>query len=160
MSIFDQLVVATLPLIPRFIVGKVASPYIAGETLDDAIRATKALNAKGILATMDVLGEFVSDRTAAEESVHKYLDLIAGIARDQLDANISVKLTALGLDIDPQYVRQNLRRIMSAAAEHDMFVRIDMEDSPRTDETLKIYEEAAPRFPLRSGCAGLSPADG
>jgi proline dehydrogenase len=146
MSLFDSLVVATLPLIPRYIVGKVASPYIAGEHLEDAISTAKGLNAKNIMATMDVLGEFVSDKAAAEESVRKYLDLIAGIAREKLNANISVKLTALGLDIDKAYIRQSLKRIMSAAAEHEMFVRIDMEDSPRTDETLKIYEEMRKEF--------------
>jgi proline dehydrogenase len=146
MSLFDRLVVATIPMIPKAIVGKVAAPYIAGETLADGLRAVGELNRKGIMATMDVLGEFVSEKEAAEDSVRQYLDLIAGIARDKLDANISIKLTALGLDIDPQYVRQNVRRIMAAASEHEMFVRIDMEDSPRTDETLKIYREMRKEF--------------
>jgi len=146
MSLFDRLVVATLPMIPKFVVGKVAAPYVAGETLDDGLRAARDLNGKGIMATMDVLGEFVQEKDKAEASVRQYLNLIAGIAREKLNANISIKLTALGLDIDPQYVRQNVRRIIAAAAEHEMFVRIDMEDSLRTDETLKIYSEMRKEF--------------
>ncbi|HEY3296197.1 MAG TPA: proline dehydrogenase family protein [bacterium] len=141
MSLFDRIVVASIPMIPKFVVGKVAAPYVAGESLEDGLRTARALNSKGIMATMDVLGEFVHEKDKAEASVKQYLDLIAGIARDKLDANISVKLTAMGLDIDPQYVRQNVRKIMSAASGHGMFVRIDMEDSPRTDETIRIYRE-------------------
>lgn len=146
MRLFDRIVVATLPMIPKFVVGRVAAPYIAGETLEDGLSAVHKLNSQGIMATMDVLGEFVHENEMAEASVRQYLNLIAGIAREKLDANISVKLTALGLDIDPQYVRQNLRKIMAAAAEQEMFVRIDMEDSPRTDETLKIYCEMRKEF--------------
>jgi len=146
MSLFDRIVVASIPMIPKFVVGKVAAPYVAGETLDDGLRTARELNSKGIMATMDVLGEFVHEKDKAEESVKQYLALISGIARDKLDANISVKLTALGLDIDPQYVRQNVRRIMAAAAEHEMFVRIDMEDSPRTDATVDIYREMRKEF--------------
>jgi proline dehydrogenase len=146
MSLFDRMVVASIPMIPKFVVGKVAAPYVAGETLEDGLRAVRDLNRIGVKATMDVLGEFVEEKEKAEESVKGYLDLIAGIKRDKLDANMSVKLTALGLDIDLQYVRQNLRRLMAAATQEGMFVRIDMEDSPRTDETISIYRELRREF--------------
>jgi proline dehydrogenase len=146
MSLFDKLVVAALPIIPKYVVGKVARPYVAGETLADGLRVVKDLNQKHIMATMDVLGEFCHDRQEAEASVQEYLELIEGIATRKLDANISIKLTALGLDIDKQFVRENVNRIMDAATRHNMFVRIDMEDSPRTDETIKVYEEVRGKY--------------
>jgi proline dehydrogenase len=141
MSLFDRMVVTAIPLIPKYVVGKVAAPYVAGETLEDGLRTARELNGKGIMATMDVLGEFIHERYEAEASVQQYLELIEGIAKHKLDANISIKLTALGLDIDPQFVRENVRRIMDAANRQGQFVRIDMEDSPRTDKTIEIYRE-------------------
>ncbi|MBU0509173.1 proline dehydrogenase family protein [bacterium] len=141
MSLFDRLVVASLPLVPRFIVGKVAAPYIAGETLNDAVRVVGELNSLGFMATVDVLGEFVTKREESEASAAEYQHLIDRLAAGKLDANVSVKLTALGLDLDPQFVRQTVMRVIERAAGHGMFVRIDMEDSPRTDATLNIYEE-------------------
>jgi len=135
------MVVAVVPFVPRPIVRRIASTYIAGETLDEAMRTVRDLNAKGFMATVDVLGEFVAERAEAERSAAVYCELLDRIAAEKLDANISVKLTALGMDIDPQFVRQTLRRVIEAASAWSTFVRIDMEDSPRTTETLKIYDE-------------------
>jgi proline dehydrogenase len=141
MSIFDKLVVATLPLVPRYVVGKVASPYIAGETLADAVRTVRDLNRLGLMATVDVLGEFVHERSVAERDVEDYIELLATIHREQLDANVSVKLTAVGASIDPQFMRANLRRVVAAATQQGTFLRIDMEDSPYTTDTLMVYDE-------------------
>jgi proline dehydrogenase len=148
MGLLDRMVVVTLPLIPKVIVGKVAASYIAGESLDDAVRVVRGLNGKGFMATVDVLGEFVAEREKAEASVAEYQRLVERIACEKLDANVSVKLTAVGMDIDPQYVRQNVRKVMAAAARHGMFVRMDMEDSPHTTETLAIYDELRREFPV------------
>ena len=141
MGLLDRVVVTTLPMIPKWIVGKVAAQYIAGETLDDAMRVVRELNKKGFMATVDVLGEFVAERDKAEASVAEYQVLLDRIALEKLDANVSVKPTALGMDIDPQFVRQCLKEVIAKAAQHDIFVRIDMEDSPHTTETLAIYDE-------------------
>ncbi|RPH95424.1 proline dehydrogenase [candidate division KSB1 bacterium] len=141
MSLLDRMVVVTLPFVPKFIVGKVASQYIAGETLDDAVRTVRELNQKGFMATVDVLGEFISERAEAEANVQAYGVLLDRIAQEKLDANVSVKLTALGMDIDLQFVRAMLNKVIAAAAQHGNFVRIDMEDSPHTTDTLKIYDE-------------------
>ncbi|MDD5087573.1 MAG: proline dehydrogenase family protein [bacterium] len=148
MSLFDRLVVAAMPLVPRYLVGKVAAPYIAGETLDDAVRVVRSLNDKGLMATVDVLGEFVSEQAEAERAAAEYLRLLDRLAAEKLDANISVKPTALGMDVDGQFVRRTLRRVIECASGHGMFVRIDMEDSPHTDETLKIYDEFRREFPV------------
>ncbi len=146
MSVLDRFVVASLPLIPRFVVRKVADPYIAGETLDDAMRVVRELNQKGFMATVDVLGEFVAERERAEASAAEYLVLLDRLAREKLDGNVSVKLTALGMDISPQFVRDNLRKVIEHAHKHGIFVRIDMENSPYTTETLKIYDEFRKQF--------------
>lgn len=148
MSFLDHLIVATLPLVPRFIVGKVASQYIAGESLDDAVRMVRKLNQAGFMATVDVLGEFVAQREKAEASLREYLQLIDRIAAEKLDANVSVKLTALGMDISLDFVREALQTVMTAAARHGIFVRIDMEDSPHTSATLAIYEELRKHYPV------------
>jgi proline dehydrogenase len=146
MGLLDRLIVAAMPLVPKYIVGKVASPYIAGITQDDAVRVVRDLNRKGFMATVDVLGEFVAEKAKAEQSTREYQVLLDRLAAEKLDANISTKLTALGMDIDKQYVRQNLRQVVAAAAKLGTFVRIDMEDSPHTTETLSIYSELRKEF--------------
>lgn len=139
MSISSRLIVATLPLVPRFLVGKVAKRYVAGETRAEALATVRALNATGACATLDLLGEEVSERSKAEAAVAEYIRLFEEIEREKLDANVSIKLTLLGLKIDEGFCQGNVRRIASAASEFGNFVRIDMEDSSCTDATLRIY---------------------
>src|SRR5512143_2873460 len=146
MSLFDRLVVATLPMVPKIIVGKVASQYIAGASLADAVTTVRGLNQAGFMATVDVLGEFTEERAEAERSAGKYIELLDAIVAERLDANISVKLTALGLSIDPIFGRRNVRNVIESAARRNIFVRIDMEDSPQTTATLDIYEEFRREF--------------
>ncbi|MCB1059166.1 MAG: proline dehydrogenase family protein [Calditrichaeota bacterium] len=141
MALLDRFVVAAMPYVPKIMVRKVASKYIAGESLDDAMNVVQDLNARGMHATVDVLGEFVSDPQLASRDVESYLKLIDAIADRKLKSGVSVKLTAVGLSISPKIARDNVKRMIDAAAKHDIFVRIDMEDSPYTTETLAIYEE-------------------
>jgi proline dehydrogenase len=141
MNWFDRMIVTTIPLVPRFVVGKIASSYIAGETLDDAVRVLRELQTRGFMTTVDVLGEFVAERERAEASVTEYKRLIDRLAAEKLDINVSVKLTAVGMDIDKPFVRACLKKVVDASEAHGGFVRIDMEDSPHTTETLKIYDE-------------------
>jgi proline dehydrogenase len=146
MSLFSRLVVTTLPLVPRFMVGRVASRYVAGESLDDAVETVRRLNAAGALATVDVLGEAVTDRDRAEAAVAEYLRVFAAIQEHRLDANVSIKLTLLGLAIDEALCQGHVERIAAAAAERDNFVRIDMEDRTTTDAALRVYHALQPRF--------------
>ncbi len=139
MSLFDRMVAASLPFIPKPIVGMVSRRYIAGETLADAVRAVKELNAEGALATVDVLGEDTTERSQAERTVAEYRRVIAAIVENALQCNISIKLTALGLLIDESFCRDNVRAILADARPHGMFVRIDMEDSSVTTRTLDLY---------------------
>lgn len=138
MSILDALVAATLPVTPRFVVGRVARRYIAGETIDGALRAIREINAVGAACTVDVLGEFIHDLSEARATADEYARLQQAIAREGVNATVSIKLTAFGLLLDERACAELARGIALRAAEHSSFLRIDMEDSPCTDRTLAL----------------------
>lgn len=142
MNLIHAAIVRTLPFVPRAIVQRIASRYVAGETLADAVTTVRRLNAEGCVATLDVLGEDVVRFDETEETVAEYRRAIDTIAEHRLDANISVKLSALGLKLDPARCREHFTRILAAAAAHGTFVRIDMEDSSVTEETIRVSLEA------------------
>ena len=146
MSAFNRLLVTGLPMVPKPIVGRVASRYVAGETLADAVRVVRSLNQEGAMATLDVLGEEVKQREPAVAAVEEYLRVFDTIASERLDSNVSIKLTMLGLKIDEGFCRDNVERIVAKAKEHGNFVRIDMEDHTTTDATLRIYHELHARY--------------
>ncbi|MCC6476437.1 proline dehydrogenase family protein [bacterium] len=141
MGLLNNLVAASLPILPKALVGKVASRYIAGEKLSDAIRTVRDLNTKGLKATIDVLGEFVADPAEAKRNADAYIKLLDAIASEKLETGASVKLTAIGLAIGTELARQNLSYLLTEAEKRGVFVRIDMEDSPYTDATLQLYQE-------------------
>jgi proline dehydrogenase len=145
MSVFNRLLVGTLPLVPRFIVGRVAARYVAGATLEDALRVVAELNRQGAMATIDLLGEEVSERDKALAAVDEYLRVFAAIQERGLDSNVSIKLTLLGLKVDEGFCRDNVAAVATAAGARGNFVRIDMEDSSCTDATLRIYRELQAR---------------
>lgn len=139
MRVFDRAVARALPAVPRSVVRRVAAPYIAGETLADAQRVVSELNGAGISATVDVLGEDVSAPDEAEALAGAYHEALAAIATDGLDANVSIKLTGFGLQLDAALCRTLVERLVDDAAARGIFVRIDMEDSSTTDDTLALY---------------------
>src|SRR3954451_8403274 len=140
MTLSDRLVARALPLVPRPVVGRVASPYIAGERLSDMVECVRDLNARGMRATVDVLGEAITNRAESREVVDEYLRVLALIRREELDANLSIKPTAFGLELSPQLCLDQGRELVLQAAGDGTFVRIDMEDSSTTDGTLELYE--------------------
>jgi proline dehydrogenase len=140
-SLVDSAIVRLLPAVPKQVVRRISEHYIAGEELDDALRVVLELNAEGKLATLDVLGEEVTDPEEARAIAAAYREAVDAFARGRLDANISVKPTALGLNLSYELFRENLDAVVSHAAERDTFVRIDMEDSSTTDDTLRTYRE-------------------
>lgn len=139
MSLLDRLVTAGLPFVPKPLVRHFSRPYIAGEGLEDMIRVVRDLNTQGLLATIDILGEFSQEREQADAAVYQYEEVLATITREKLEANVSVKLTQLGLKIDRELCYQNVRRLVENAAGRSNFVRIDMEDSSCTTDTLDIF---------------------
>jgi proline dehydrogenase len=140
-AIFDRAIVRLLPAVPRPVVQKLSERYIAGPELKDARETVRRLNAEGKTATIDVLGEEITTEEEAAAIVRAYQDVFADIERCGLESGVSVKPTGLGLKLDYDLCRDNLRTVVQDAASRGNFVRIDMEDSSTTDDTLRLYRE-------------------
>ena len=151
MSMFDSVVRATLPITPRPMVRFFARRYVAGSTLAEAVATVRKLAQQGCCATVDVLGEAVSERQHAAVAVAAYHEVIEAIAAESLPANVSLKPTQMGLNIEYAFCRDNVAAVLERAASKGVFVRIDMEDAPTTDATLRLYHELIPRFPKGTG---------
>jgi len=140
-TIIDRAIVRALPAVPRQVVKRLSSRYIAGTTLAEACDVVRELNALGKEATLDVLGEEVTLREEAIGLRDAYRRALDTIDEDGLRSNVSVKLTALGLKLDRGLCRADLTAVVEEAARFDNFVRIDMEDSSTTSETLALYRQ-------------------
>ncbi|HEX4947442.1 MAG TPA: proline dehydrogenase family protein [Blastocatellia bacterium] len=125
---------------------QVVRRFVAGETITEAIAAVRELNRLGIMATLDHLGESITSEAATQQEVAEYQHALQLIAEAQVNSNISVKLTQLGLDIDEELCLRNTRQLVEAAARNQNFVLIDMEDSLRTDVTLRIFRTLRTQF--------------
>ncbi|HET9115344.1 MAG TPA: proline dehydrogenase family protein [Gaiellaceae bacterium] len=141
MSLLDSALVRLLPAVPKPVVQMFSSRYIAGATLSDAVWCVHDLNAAGAMATVDVLGEEITREEETRAIAQAYRDVFAAIDEAALDSNVSVKLTALGLELSYDLCRENLLDVVRTAAGYGNFVRIDMEDSSTTDDTLRLYRE-------------------
>ena len=117
-----------------------ARRFIAGETVEEAIEAARAVEARGLAQTLDHLGESVANLAEAEAATRDYLGVVDAVIKSGVGRNISLKLTQLGLDVDKASAVDNLRKILDRAGANGFFVRIDMENSPYTDVTLEIFE--------------------
>ena len=141
MALLDRALVRLLPAVPRPIVRRIADRYIAGEEIEDAVATVEELNESGMTATIDVLGEEIYNDEEAQEIVDAYHDTLDAIAEHGLDANVSVKPTAVGLKLGYEVGSANVEALVRHAAETGNFVRIDMEDATTTDDTLRMYRE-------------------
>jgi proline dehydrogenase len=139
MSAFDRVVGAVLPLVPKRIVGHFSRPYIAGSTLGEALAVVRRLNSQGMMASLDVLGENITSPAQADAAANSYLRVLEEIRKSGVDSNVSIKLTQLGLKVDPDGCFERIRRVVGRAQELGNFVRIDMEDSTCTTDTLEIH---------------------
>ncbi len=146
MNPINTIIVKTLPLLPRKLVRVFANKYIAGDNINDAVRAVKALNEKTIMATIDVLGESIKDRNEAIQSKNESLEVLETIVKENLNGNLSVKLTMLGLAMDYEHCKVLFTEILEKAKSNNIFVRIDMESSEVTDITIKMYREMRAKF--------------
>jgi len=146
MGLVTKAMVAALPLVPKPVVRYFANRYIAGDRLADAVRLVKVFNARGICATLDVLGEEVKTREEAAAAVAAYKEVLAAIAGEGLDANVSLKPTQFGLKLDKAFGRDNVGAVCEEAARLGNFVRIDMEDRTCTSDTLELYFGLKRRF--------------
>ncbi len=151
MSLFNLLVSKTIMHVPGPIVGFFAKSYIAGEDLKDAVAVTRDLNSRGIMATIDILGEFIKTKDEATYFKEQCCSILREIDKEKLDANLSLKPTQLGLELDREFSFANIREIVALAASLDNFVRIDMEDHPCTDDTIEFFRRLREEFPGHVG---------
>ena len=136
----NKIIASIIPIFPKKFIYVFAKKYIAGPTLDDAIKITKELMSKGGMSTIDVLGEFVSTKEMAENELLACDKVLDAIVENHLDSNLSVKPTSLGLGIDFEYGYENIKTLLSKAKSLGLFVRLDMENSPYTTPTLDLYK--------------------
>lgn len=146
MELLNRWIVSTLPLVPRSVVRKIADRYIAGETLREAVAVVQRANAKGLLATLDLLGEDVTTAQQAECNLAADLEILRVIADLKLQSNISVKPTALGLKAGSEVCVQNMRKLLGEAKRMGIFVRFEMEDSSTTEDTIRVFETLRAEF--------------
>jgi proline dehydrogenase len=139
MNLVNQLILSAIQLLPRPLVRRFAMRYIAGEGLEDAVRVVKGINARQMLATMDVLGENVSTREESLAAVTESEEVLHSIHKHHLSANLSIKLTQFGLKIDRELCHSNVKRLLEIASGYNNFIRIDTEDSSTTSQTLELY---------------------
>jgi proline dehydrogenase len=139
MYLINKILAWMLPLVPKVIVRFFSKKYIAGSTFDDAINKIKEFNARGIMATVDILGEEIKKEEDALAVVNQYKEVLLAIEAHKLDSNISIKPTHLGLKISKEFCYCNIKSIVEEAIIHKNFVRIDMEDHTCTADTIEIY---------------------
>lgn len=139
MNLLNNIIILLMPVIPKPVVKLFSKPYIAGSHLQDAIDKVKELNNRGAVATIDVLGEGTKDASQTQEAVQEYLRILEIIHREKLLCNVSLKPTHLGLLIDKKLTLNNIRKIVKKAKKLNNFVRIDMENSDYTSDTIEIY---------------------
>jgi proline dehydrogenase len=140
MHLINKFLLFGLRRVPKELVRPIAMRYIAGEGLEDAVRVVRGLNARNMLATIDVLGEDVSTKEDAEQARELCARVLKTVQEEGLNSNLSIKLTQLGLKIDERLCYENVKKILQVARGYGNFVRIDMEDSSITDSTLGLYE--------------------
>jgi proline dehydrogenase len=141
MGVVDKAIANSVPVIPRPIVKKISSRYIAGDTLQEAVSTIRDLNEEGCVATIDLLGESTETKADAASKLRDYEKVVEALDEHDLRSGISVKLTGLGLTLNEELCRANLEEIIEYAAARDRFVRVDMEDSPYTEKTLEIVHD-------------------
>jgi proline dehydrogenase len=145
MNILHGAILRALPFVPRPVVRRIAGRYIAGETLDDLVATVRSLDARGLLATVDVLGENVASREEARAATGEYLRALDRLATAGLRSEVSVKLTLLGLRVGEDLARDHVEEIAAEAEKRSLSVSIDMEDSSTTDATLRIFRSLRER---------------
>lgn len=147
MSRINSILAHLLPFFPKILIRPFSKPYVAGETEDEAMAVVKELNEIGYAVTLDILGEHVETDPEATAITEAYAHIYDRISAENLDSNISIKLTHIGLDISKKTALANLDILVKHAKASGNFLRIDMENSPYTDKTISIYKELVQDYP-------------
>lgn len=145
------MIAGILPYMPKNFVWIFSKRYIAGKKIEDAIRVSKELNSQGIKVTVDLLGEFITKLSEAEQNKIEYLDIIDTFQKENIDGNYSLKPTMFGLLLDKEVCYKNIREIVKKAADYNNFIRVDMEDSQCVDLEIELYRKLKAEFPKNVG---------
>lgn len=151
MNPLHSLIVNSVKILPKSFIYIFAKKYIAGKTLADGVSVTKQLNAQGISATMDILGESVTNEKDAIAFKNQFLELLDVIEKEKLDSNISTKPTQFGLNVGLNFCYEQYVEIVERAKKYNNFVRIDMEDSSTTDRIIELYKRLYDKYPNNVG---------
>ena len=151
MNPLHNLIVNSVRILPKSFIYIFAKKYIAGKTLADGVAVTKQLNAQGISATMDLLGESVTNKKDAIDFKEQFLELLDVIEQEKLDSNISTKPTQFGLNVGLDFCYEQYDEIIERAKKYNNFVRIDMEDSSTTDRIIELYKRLHKKYPNNVG---------
>jgi proline dehydrogenase len=147
MKLINNLLIQIIPFFPKSFIKLFASPYIAGITDDEMLSTVENLNTKGYDVTIDILGEHIKTEKEATEITERYANLYDEISSRSLQGNLSIKLTHIGQDLGYDIVKKNLIILTEKAKKHYNFLRLDMENSPYTSETIALYKEALKIYP-------------
>ena len=147
MSWINSSIVSMIRIMPRWSIHPFAKTYVAGESVQETVLVVKKVNDRGFTCTLDILGEHVQSATEAENITREYCDLYDVIAVENMNCNISIKLTHIGLALNKTIATDNLVRILKQAKKHDNFLRIDMENSPYTQQTIDLYKNCVSDYP-------------
>jgi proline dehydrogenase len=147
----NKLLANALPYMPKKLIWIFSKRYIAGETIEDGLKASRELNRQGIEVTVDLLGEFISTIEQAEENRNKYIDIIERFTSEGIIGHFSVKPTSFGLLIDKEICYANIEAVILKAVEKKTFIRIDMEDSQCVDNELEMYRKLQQKYPANVG---------
>ena len=142
MSIINSSIASIMPYFPKWLVRPFASPYVAGETINEVLKIVEDLNNNGFEATIDILGEFVQSEKQAKEVLKSYTKLIKKISKQKLKSTVSIKLTHLGLEIDKKLAENNFSTLIMTGKDYNVNITIDMENSVHTNSILEIYKNS------------------
>jgi len=151
MNLLNKSIAGMLPFMPKSFVWLFSKRYIAGKTIEDAVAISRELNADGIMVTIDLLGEFITQLEQAEANKNEYLHIIETIQEAGINGNYSLKPTMFGLLIDKEAAYRYIREIVVKAASYNNFVRIDMEDSQCVDIEIELFRKLKAEFPKNVG---------
>jgi len=148
---FNKMIASILPFMPKGFVWIFSKRYIAGKNIEDAIQVSKSLNEEGTMVTVDLLGEFITQLSEAEQNKNEYLDIIDTFEKNGINGNYSLKPTMFGLLIDKNMCYKYIREIVKKAAEYNNFIRVDMEDSQCVDLEIELFRKLKKEFPKNVG---------
>ena len=144
--LFNQFIIKILPYLPFSVVQLVAGRYVAGETAEDALNVVKTLNQQGFSATVDILGEHTNNENTARDITRDYKTILSSIYDQNLNCNISIKPSHLGMDVSIECIMENMTSLIETASQNSQFIRIDMEDSSLTDATIQLYTKCKEQY--------------